>query len=142
MTSWDISQSGVQGVLSKAATAAEGLAKVGGELEKTLPSAASSAGTISAAYCGAPPSGPVEAALSQFFLARRKDLAYVALRTGNSLNGAAAATNAYTEGNLKMAATAQSQAVAEPRINESGHQVDASGKEIDPSGHGKKQGTP
>ncbi|MDF9814778.1 DUF6507 family protein [Streptomyces sp. SPB162] len=114
MTSWDISTSGVQGVLNKAKTAAEGLAKAGTELGTILPSAAKAAGTISGPVCGEAPSGPVAAALGEFLQAREQDVIYVAVRTANSLNGAVLATNAYNQGNLQMASDAQHAAIAEP----------------------------
>ncbi len=118
MTAWDIRPSEVGGVLRKAATAAEGLAKAGQGVQKDLPSAATAAGTISGMYCGATaPTGPVSAALGEFMQTWLKQLAYVAQRTSSSLNGAAAATNAYVEGDLKMAADAQHDALKEPKTD-------------------------
>nr|WP_168506968.1 DUF6507 family protein [Streptomyces sp. S1D4-11]QIY94516.1 hypothetical protein HEP87_11430 [Streptomyces sp. S1D4-11] len=121
MTAWDISPSGVKGVLTNTATAAEGLSNTGKALEKTVPSAASSAGTIEQG--GVEKSGtqgPVAAALGEFFNAYQKDLMYVAERTSNSINGAAAATNYYVTGDLEMAAQAQQEALKEPKIDLSG----------------------
>ncbi|MDJ0345625.1 DUF6507 family protein [Streptomyces sp. H10-C2] len=116
MTAWDITQSGVQTVLKNAATAAEGLSTAGKDMEKTLPSAAKSAGTVAGPHAHEAPTGVIEAALGEFLMARQKDLVYVAVRTANSLNGAATATNWYTQGNLAMAANAQATAVQEPVI--------------------------
>jgi hypothetical protein len=82
VTAWDISPSGVKGVLTNTATAAEGLSNTGKALEKTVPSAAKSAGTIEKG--GVEKSGtqgPVAAALGEFFNAYQKDLMYVAERT-------------------------------------------------------------
>ncbi|WP_432175182.1 DUF6507 family protein [Streptomyces sp. Tue6028] len=118
MTAWDISPSGVQGVLTNTATAAEGLSDVGKALETTAPSAAKSAGTIEQG--GVEKSGtqgPVAAALGEFFNAYQKDLMYVAKRTSNSINGAATATNEYIKGDLEMAAKAQQEALKEPKID-------------------------
>lgn len=118
MTRWDISPSGVQGVLGQAATAAEGLANTGKALEETVPSAGKSAGTIAEGASG--PScvqGPVAAALGEFMAACHKDLMYVAVRTANSLNGAAEATGFYLQGDLEMAAQAQRAALQEPKID-------------------------
>lgn len=118
VTAWDISPSGVKGVLTNTATAAEGLSNTGKALEKTVPSAASSAGTIEQG--GVEKSGtqgPVAAALGEFFDAYQKDLMYVAERTSNSIDGAATATNYYLTGDLEMAAQAQQEALKEPRID-------------------------
>ncbi|WP_328538104.1 DUF6507 family protein [Streptomyces sp. NBC_00344] len=118
MTAWDISVSGVQGVLDRTATAAEGLSDAGKALDKTLPSAATSAGTISGTYCGAgPPSGPVAGALAEFFNAKQRDLLYIAKRTTKSLNGAAEATREYVKGDLTMAADTQRKTIQEPTID-------------------------
>ncbi|WP_217251615.1 DUF6507 family protein [Streptomyces sp. AC602_WCS936] len=118
MTGWDISPSGVQGVLKETAKAAEGLSNTGKALQETLPSAAESAGTIQQG--GVERSGvqgPVAAALGEFFTAYQEKLMYVAVRTSNSLNGAAGATNAYVKGDLDMAARAQANALKEPKID-------------------------
>ncbi|MER6750559.1 DUF6507 family protein [Streptomyces fungicidicus] len=118
MTGWDISPSGVSGVLKETAKAAEGLSNTGKALQKTMPSAAESAGTIQQG--GVEKSGvqgPVGAALGEFFTAYQEKLMYVAVRTSNSLNGAAGATNAYVKGDLDMAARAQANALKEPKID-------------------------
>lgn len=118
MTGWDISPSGVQHVLTETAKAAEGLSNTGKALQETAPSAAGSAGTIQQG--GVEKSGvqgPVGAALGEFFTAYQEKLAYVAVRTSNSLNGAATATNAYVKGDLDMAAQAQANALKEPKID-------------------------
>jgi hypothetical protein len=118
MTGWDISPSGVQRVLTKTAEAAEGLSDTGKALQETLPSAAKSAGTVQQG--GVEKSGvqgPVAAALGEFFTAYQEKLMYVAVRTSNSLSGAATATNEYVKGDLKMAAQAQANALKEPKID-------------------------
>ncbi|MEU3156909.1 DUF6507 family protein [Streptomyces griseoincarnatus] len=118
MTGWDISPSGVSGVLKETAKAAEGLSNTGKALQESMPSAAKSAGTIQQG--GVERSGvqgPVGAALGEFFTAYQEKLMYVAVRTSNSLNGAADATNAYVKGDLDMAARAQANALKEPKID-------------------------
>ncbi len=118
MTGWDISPSGVSGVLKETAKAAEGLSNTGKALQESMPSAAKSAGTIQQG--GVERSGvqgPVGAALGEFFTAYQEKLMYVAVRTSNSLNGAAGATNAYIKGDLDMAARAQANALKEPKID-------------------------
>ncbi|MDG9721532.1 DUF6507 family protein [Streptomyces sp. DH41] len=129
MTGWDISPSGVQGVLKETAQAAEGLSNTGKALQETLPSAAGSAGTIQQG--GVERSGvqgPVAAALGEFFAAYQEKLMYVAVRTSNSLNGAADATNAYVKGDLNMAARAQANALKEPKIDLPGADGQQGGK--------------
>ncbi|MFH9570156.1 DUF6507 family protein [Streptomyces sp. NPDC017454] len=129
MTGWDISPSGVQGVLKETAQAAEGLSNTGKALQETLPSAAGSAGTIQQG--GVERSGvqgPVAAALGEFFTAYQEKLMYVAVRTSNSLNGAADATNAYVKGDLDMAARAQANALKEPKIDLPGADGQQGGK--------------
>ncbi|MFC8441293.1 DUF6507 family protein [Streptomyces griseoincarnatus] len=118
MTGWDISPSGVSGVLKETAKAAEGLSNTGKALQESMPSAAKSAGTIQQG--GVERSGVqglVGAALGEFFTAYQEKLMYVAVRTSNSLNGAAGATNAYVKGDLDMAARAQANALKEPKID-------------------------
>ncbi|MEV5335364.1 DUF6507 family protein [Streptomyces werraensis] len=118
MTGWDISPSGVQHVLTETAKAAESLGTIGEALQENLPSAAASAGTIQQG--GVEKSGvqgPVGSALAEFFNAHAKRLKYIAVRTSNSLDGAATATNAYVRGDFEMAAQAQANALKEPKID-------------------------
>ncbi|MEV6775999.1 DUF6507 family protein [Streptomyces syringium] len=117
MSAWDINPSAVSGVLTKCGTAAEGLSKAGQAVQKSLPAAATAAGTISGMYCGEAPSGPVAGALAEFANAWGKDVAYVAQRTANSLTGAKTATEEYIKGDLKMAADAHNEALKEPKID-------------------------
>ena len=115
MTGWDVSPSGVQGALQKAAVSAGELSTAGTNLSDTLPRTATAAGTVASGYTGpALATGPVAAALGEFMQHWQKDLQYVAERTGKSLTGAAEATNEYVKGDLRMAAQAQHAAVAEP----------------------------
>jgi hypothetical protein len=115
VSGWDVSVSGVQGALRKTAVSAEGLSTAGTNLSDTLPRTATAAGTVVAGYTGpALATGPVAAALGEFMQHWQKDLQYVAVRTGKSLNGAAEATGHYIKGDLAMAAQAQHTAVEEP----------------------------
>ncbi|TQK44372.1 hypothetical protein FBY35_5875 [Streptomyces sp. SLBN-118] len=115
---WDISPSGVQGVLTKAGKAAEGLSNAGKTLETTMTSAAKSAGTVTqGGHEKDGTMGLVAGALGQFIEAHQRRLAYIAARTSNSLTGAAKATNAYVQGDLDMAADAQREALKEPKID-------------------------
>ncbi len=117
MTAWDIRPAEVGGVLSRTATAAEGLSKAGQSVQKTLPSAATAAGTISGMVCGPVPNGPVAGALGEFAQKWSGDLTYIAKRTAASLNGAAEATRHYVEGDLEMASNTQRDALKEPKTD-------------------------
>jgi len=118
MTGWDLKPQGIQGVLKSTGETAshlEGQAKAYGE---HLTSAASSAGTVSAEGGGGKAQGGLVAlALSQYAEHATKDLQYIALRAGKSLQGAVDATTAYLRGDEEMAARAQRGALAEPRVD-------------------------
>lgn len=115
VTGWDISPSGVQGALKKAAVSAEDLSTAGTNLSDTLPRTATAAGTVASGYTGpALATGPVAAALGEFMQHWQKDLRYVVERTGKSLTGAVEATTEYAKGDLTMAAQAQHAAIQEP----------------------------
>ena len=115
MTGWDVSPSGVQGALKKAAVSAGDLSTAGTNLSDTLPRTATAAGTVASGYTGpALATGPVAAALGEFMQHWQKDLRYVVERTGKSLTGAVEATSEYVKGDLTMAAQAQHVAAEEP----------------------------
>ncbi|MBW8703275.1 hypothetical protein MBT84_27835 [Streptomyces sp. MBT84] len=120
MTGWDLKPQGIQGVLKSTGETAshlEGQAKAYGE---HLTSAASSAGTVSAEGGGGggkAQGGLVALALSQYAEHATKDLQYIALRAGKSLQGAVDATTAYLRGDEEMAAEAQRKALGEPRVD-------------------------
>ncbi|WP_234380804.1 DUF6507 family protein [Streptomyces sp. NRRL F-5122] len=61
--------------------------------------------------------GLVALALSQYAEHATKDLQYIALRAGKSLQGAVDATTAYLRGDEEMAAEAQRKALGEPRVD-------------------------
>ncbi|MCX4661455.1 DUF6507 family protein [Streptomyces uncialis] len=119
MTGWDISPTGVKGVLEKTGTAAEGLGKAGTTLQTAVPAAAKAAGTLSMGGGGGESEGQglVAVALSQFMTAHTERLQKIGARASASLNGAANATNAYLTGDLEQAANAQREAVKEPKID-------------------------
>jgi len=118
VSGWDLKPQGIQGVLKSTGETAshlEGQAKAYGE---HLTSAASSAGTVSAEGGGGKAQGGLVAlALSQYAEHATKDLQYIALRAGKSLQGAVDATTAYLRGDEEMAARAQRGALAEPRVD-------------------------
>ncbi|MET9252416.1 DUF6507 family protein [Streptomyces sp. NPDC048182] len=118
MTGWDIDAAGVSGVLSKSGTAAQGMSKAGGAMQKDLESASSAAGTLTSQYGPySSTAGLVGSALAQFAQHWSKDLVYIARRTEKSLNGAADATTAYVQGSREQAANAQAEASKEPKID-------------------------
>ncbi|MFC5724753.1 DUF6507 family protein [Streptomyces gamaensis] len=115
MTAWDISPSGVRGVLQRCGKEAADMGEAGGKIQESVTDAGSWAGTIAEHSAGV--EGPVGTALKVFFGKSVGDLAYVANRTKRSLDGAVDATTAYVEGDLKMAADAQHEAVKEPPVD-------------------------
>ncbi|SDK94594.1 DUF6507 family protein [Streptomyces indicus] len=130
MSKWDIKPLGVRGQLTMTGEAAKDLADAAKAMVDDLSSAAASAGTavpggqyngpmIGPVAPGQPrnPVGPVAAALSSYMEERQKKLQSMAERTGNSMTGAAEATNAYVQGDLDMAADAQAKALQAPKID-------------------------
>ncbi|MFD3497628.1 DUF6507 family protein [Streptomyces sp. NPDC058678] len=102
---------------------ASGLEKYAKAFGEHLTSAATSAGTISAEGGGGGEGGEkaagglVALALSQYAERASKDLQYVAARAGKSLQGAVDATTAYLNGDLEMAAEAQRNTLAAPKVD-------------------------
>ncbi|MCH0539328.1 hypothetical protein I3F58_07085 [Streptomyces sp. MUM 203J] len=122
MTWWDIKPQGVQGQLQLTGTKAGELEKALKAMLKDIQAAAEAAGTAvpgSAATTRlqGPPSssddlvrkaqGPVAAALGEYVQKRGKEFSSMAERTQAAVLGAAKATNAYLEGDLKAAKEAQ-----------------------------------
>ncbi|MGY1773870.1 DUF6507 family protein [Blastococcus sp. SYSU D00813] len=103
MTSWDIDPAGVQGVLARTTDVAAGF-------DPALQSMSSA--IEGAATAGA--SGPVASALSGFATALSADVEFVYGRTSSAVQGCVGAVNAYSAGDLEMAATAQANATAAP----------------------------
>ncbi|MFD3550498.1 DUF6507 family protein [Streptomyces goshikiensis] len=118
---WDIKPSGVRGVLIKTSTAAEGFEKAGNVLKTALPDAATHAGTVSMGGGGGGGegggTGPIGGALAELMTSHDQRLAFIGARTGASIKGAMDATTAYVNGNLEQAATAQQEALKEPKID-------------------------
>ncbi|MFE6401832.1 DUF6507 family protein [Streptomyces alboflavus] len=121
MTAWDIEPGGVSSVLKRAGGSAERMAKAGQNMQETLPSAAASAGTIAEGGHegdGKPDKdgkggiqGPVASALGVFARQWNEDLQYISRRAASSLLGAHLATKEYVEGDLKMAASRNRDAI-------------------------------
>ncbi|MFH9072818.1 DUF6507 family protein [Streptomyces alboflavus] len=121
MTAWDIEPGGVGNVLKRAGGSAERMAKAGQNMQETLPSAAASAGTIAEGGHegdGKPDKdgkggiqGPVASALGVFARQWNEDLRYISRRAASSLLGAHLATKEYVEGDLRMAASRNRDAI-------------------------------
>ncbi|GLX20588.1 MULTISPECIES: DUF6507 family protein [Streptomyces] len=117
---WDIKPSGVQGVVNKTITAAEGFQKAGKSLQTELPEAAKHAGTITPGGGSAGEGGgmgPIAGALGGLMQSHDYRLAYIGKRTEASINGAINATTAYVQGNIEQAQNAQNEALKEPKID-------------------------
>ncbi len=106
-------------MLMRAGGSAERMAKAGRDMQKTLPSAAASAGTIvegghegdGKPGKGGGKQGPVGSALGVFARQWNEDLEYISRRAASSLLGAHLATKEYVEGDLKMAASRNRDAI-------------------------------
>ena len=116
MPAWDISPSGVDSVTSLVGLAMDDVAKDVKAYGADVKSAATSAGTISAGYCGAAPVGPIGAALALFVDGTAGDVVFLGARASRSVNGAISATNHYVAGDLEQAATAQRNAEKAPDV--------------------------
>ncbi len=103
MSTWDISPGGVRDVLIRTQKAA---APFEGQMT-SLNSALEGAATESCSEI-------VGSALQGFVDSIKTDLQFVFTRTGACMNAAVQATNAYVQGDLEMAATAQRSATAAP----------------------------
>ncbi len=103
MPGWDISPSGVHGVLGRAESVASEFDPRMSSMNADLGGAAGQSG-----------SGLVAAALGGFDEAQAGHIGFVFARTGAAMTGAARATDAYVEGDLEMAANAQAAASAAP----------------------------
>ncbi|MFH7596003.1 DUF6507 family protein [Streptomyces racemochromogenes] len=117
---WDIKPSGVQGVVNKTITAAEGFQKAGTSLQKELPEAAKHAGTVTpGGGTGGEGGGmgPIAGALGELMASHQQRLGFISARTEASLNGAIKATTAYVHGNIEQAENAQREALKEPKVD-------------------------
>ncbi|MFC0597321.1 DUF6507 family protein [Streptomyces palmae] len=122
---WDIDPPGVRDVVRKTGETAGKFEAEGKALSSLVESAAGSAGTIvadsvmrkgpqTASGVYANEMGPVAAALAAYFQDRGHMLAFMAARSGKSLQGAIQATTEYVNGDLDMAADAQRTALTAP----------------------------
>jgi hypothetical protein len=116
MSGWDISRSGVWSVTSVVGDAMDDVAKSVKSYGMNVTSAASSAGTISGAYCGEAPTGPIGAALALFVEKTAGDVLFLGARAAKSVNGAREATAYYVVGDLEMASTVEHKALAAPEV--------------------------
>lgn len=125
MDGWDLQPQGIENVLK---TTGEIAGNFEGQLKaysEHLQSAATGAGTISAEGGGGSGEGGgekgggglVALALSEFAKHTETDLRFMAARAGKSLTGAVEATKAYLHGDMEMAAEAQRNALAAPKID-------------------------
>src|SRR3954454_14019793 len=103
MGAWDIDPAGVSGVVNRTREVAEGF--------QTELKAIGAALIEAANNCG---SAIVQQAISDYVTSATPDLKFVVHRTGQSMTAAVTATNAYVQGDLEMAATAQRSATAAP----------------------------
>ncbi|MDF3292748.1 DUF6507 family protein [Streptomyces silvisoli] len=112
---WNIDPAGVSTVVGKTGDIAKGLQDQVTAYGTHLQSAAKDAGTISKGgsgdYGGKDGMGLVALALSNFAEATKGQLEFMAERSGKSLTGAVDATKDYLNGDLEMAAQAQSNAL-------------------------------
>ncbi|MFF4184794.1 DUF6507 family protein [Streptomyces sp. NPDC001691] len=116
MSGWDVSQSGVESVTSLVGVAMDDVAKCVTSYGTNVTSAADSAGTISGAYCGATPIGPIGAALELFVEKTSGDVLFLGARAAKSVNGAREATAYYVVGDLEQAANAEHTALTAPDV--------------------------
>jgi hypothetical protein len=119
---WDLRPQGISGVLKTTGETASNLEKYATAFGEHLTSAASSAGTISADTATGEggekaAGGLVALALSQYAERASKDLKFVAARAGKSLQGVVDATTAYLNGDQEMAAEAQRNTLAAPKLD-------------------------
>lgn len=103
MSRWDISPTGVRGVLTRTQA-------VAGEFEGHM----TSMNSAMESGVGEASSEPIAAALTGWVDAKRPSIEFLFSRTAASINGAAQATNHYLQGDLEMAANAQASATAAP----------------------------
>lgn len=103
MPSWDVSPSGVQGVLTSTGSVAT---EFTGELERVVTALQTSADSSG--------SGLVAGALVGFATRLGTDMQAVADRTSSAMSGCARAVQAYVAGDAEMAANAARSAAAAP----------------------------
>ncbi|MFD9938777.1 DUF6507 family protein [Streptomyces massasporeus] len=113
MPAWDISPSGVQGVISNVGDVMKVLDEIVQAYSGDVQGAATSAGTLAPGGAGGEHKGQtglVAAALAEFMEGTADELKFIGERVGKSVNGAVEATVAYRDGDLEMAAEVQHRA--------------------------------
>ncbi|MFF7040893.1 DUF6507 family protein [Streptomyces massasporeus] len=113
MPAWDISPSGVQGVVSNVGDVMKVLDEIVQAYSGDVQGAATSAGTLAPGGAGGEHKGQtglVAAALAEFMEGTADELKFIGERVGKSVNGAVEATVAYRDGDLEMAAEVQRRA--------------------------------
>ncbi|MFF5841278.1 DUF6507 family protein [Streptomyces massasporeus] len=113
MPAWDISPSGVQGVVSNVGDVMKILDEIVQAYSGDVQGAATSAGTLAPGGAGGEHKGQtglVAAALAEFMEGTADELKFIGERVGKSVNGAVEATVAYRDGDLEMAAEVQRRA--------------------------------
>ncbi|WP_282572389.1 DUF6507 family protein [Streptomyces sp. D2-8] len=113
MPAWDISPSGVQGVVSNVGDVMKVLDEIVQAYSGDVQGAATTAGTLAPGGAGGEHKGQtglVAAALAEFMEGTADELKFIGERVGKSVNGAVEATVAYRDGDLEMAAEVQRRA--------------------------------
>ncbi|WP_230885578.1 DUF6507 family protein [Streptomyces spinoverrucosus] len=113
MPGWDISPSGVGGVLSTVGDVMKVLDDIVQAYSGDLEGAATSAGTLAPGGASGEHKGQaglVAAALAEFIEGTTDELQFIGTRIGKSVTAAVQATVAYQQGDLEMAAEAQQRA--------------------------------
>ncbi|MGQ0777609.1 MAG: DUF6507 family protein [Pseudonocardiales bacterium] len=105
MNGWDISPSGVRGVLPQTEAVAQAFEGHLTSMNSAIEGAAAETS-----------SGPIITALTGWLDKQRPNINFMFTRTGACITGAAQATNAYIDGDETMAANAQAAATAAPDL--------------------------
>jgi hypothetical protein len=107
MVAWDIDPAGVSGVVNKTKDVAEDFEDQLTAIGTALTGGANNSG-----------SGIIQQAISDYADTSAPDIKFIVHRTGQTLTAAVAATNAYIDGDLQMAAEAQRSATAAPPVDD------------------------
>ncbi|MER5548010.1 DUF6507 family protein [Streptomyces sp. NPDC001118] len=107
---WDISPSGVAGVVSRVGDVMNALEGMVEAYSTDVQGAATSAGTLAPGGASGEHKGQaglVAAALAEFVQGTADDVRFIGVRVGKSVGGAVEATMAYEAGDVEMAAETQ-----------------------------------
>jgi hypothetical protein len=107
MSGWDIDPAGVSGVLGKTRNVADDFE---GQLTSINDAMAGGSSNSSSEI--------VAKAISDYATSALPDIKFVVQRTSQAMTAAVKATNAYLQGDLEMAATAQRTATAPPPVDD------------------------